>query len=134
MGNKALEANGGTVDGYTADITITVRGSDVYWAIFAFMSLMTLVFIAHSYTKPRTERVFHYITISITLVASVAYFAMASNLGWASIFVEFFRGGKVAGNTREIFYVRYIDWYVSSCPLTFSKRSHSHLVKTAKRC
>ncbi|GAB0134458.1 hypothetical protein EsDP_00002829 [Epichloe bromicola] len=114
MGNDALAANGDTVDGYTADISITVRGSDAYWAIFAFMALMTLLFIAHCRTKPRTERVFHYITISITLVASIAYFAMASNLGWASILVEFFRGGKVEGTTREIFYVRYIDWVITT--------------------
>lgn len=44
------------------------------------------------------------------MVATIAYFSMASNIGWAPITVEFYRGGKVAGTVREIFYVRYIDW------------------------
>lgn len=75
------------------------------------MGASTLVFIGLSMTKPRTERIFHYITAAITMVASIAYFSMASNLGWVPIAVEFQRSGStVAGLTREIFYVRYIDW------------------------
>jgi bacteriorhodopsin len=111
MSNTAIQVNGDTVDGYTSDVKITTHGSDVYWAITAVMGFMTLLFIAHSFTKPRSDRVFHYITIAITMVATIAYFTMASNLGWASIFIEFTRDNPlVAGTTREIFYVRYIDW------------------------
>lgn len=52
---------------------------------------------------------------AITLVASIAYFTMASNLGYAAILVEFQRSNpKVAGEFREIFYVRYIDWFVTT--------------------
>ena len=40
---------------------------------------------------------------------------MASNLGYAAIPVEFTRSNpKVAGVLREIFYVRYIDWFVTT--------------------
>lgn len=41
---------------------------------------------------------------------------MGSNLGWASIDVEFFRppGSEVYGPDREIFYARYIDWFVTT--------------------
>lgn len=67
-------------------------------------------FIGLSYTKPREHRIFHYITAAITMVATIAYFSMASNIGWAPIAVEFQRDGEVAGQNREIFYVRYIDW------------------------
>ena len=72
-------------------------------ATFAFMGLAV--------TKPRQHRIFHYITASITLVASIAYFSMGSNLGWTPIQVEFQRNNPVVrGINREIFYVRYIDW------------------------
>jgi bacteriorhodopsin len=88
------------------------------------MSLATIVFIGMSFTVSRSKRIFHYITAAITLTAAVAYFTMASNLGYASIEVEFHRSNpKVSGNLREIFYVRYIDWFV-----TTPVRSHSFLI------
>ncbi len=75
------------------------------------MTVATFVFVGLSFSKPRTHRVFHYITASITLVAAIAYFSMGSNLGWTPIRAEFIRSNpKVAGTYREIFYVRYIDW------------------------
>jgi bacteriorhodopsin len=44
------------------------------------------------------------------MVAAVAYFSMAANLGWTGIAVEFRRSDpKEAGNIRQIFYVRHID-------------------------
>jgi bacteriorhodopsin len=40
---------------------------------------------------------------------------MASNLGYAAIEVEFQRSNpKVSGMYREIFYVRYIDWFITT--------------------
>ena len=64
---------------------------------------------------PRQNRIFHYITAAITLVTSIAYFTMTSNLGYAAIQVEFMRPNpKVAGQFREAFYVRYIDWFVTT--------------------
>lgn len=79
------------------------------------MGASTIVFMGMSFTKHRSQRLFHYITAAITLVASIAYFAMGSNLGWTAIQVEFERSDpKVAGNMRQIFYVRYIDWFVTT--------------------
>jgi bacteriorhodopsin len=75
------------------------------------MAFSTIVILGLAFTKPRTHRVFHYITAGITLVAAIAYFSMASNLGFTPIGVEFHRGDhRVSGQYREIFYVRYIDW------------------------
>lgn len=49
------------------------------------------------------------------MVAAIAYFSMGANLGWTAIQVEFERANpKVAGNMRQIFYVRYIDWFVTT--------------------
>jgi len=80
-------------------------------AATAIMGVATICFIALSATKPRSDRIFHYITAAITMVATIAYFCMGSNLGWTPIQVEFFRTNPlVHGQNREIFYVRYIDW------------------------
>lgn len=92
-----------------ADIAITTHGSDWYWAVTAVMTVSTFIFIGLALTKPRQHRIFHYITASITMVASIAYFTMGSNLGWTAINVEFQRNDPVVrGVDREIFYVRYI--------------------------
>ncbi len=83
----------------------------MYWAVCAIMGVSTIAFIAMSASKPRSHRLFHYITAGITMVAFTAYFCMGAHLGWAAINVEFVRSDPVvSGITREIFYVRYIDW------------------------
>jgi bacteriorhodopsin len=79
------------------------------------MGAATFAFMGLSFTKARNQRIFHYITAGITLIASIAYFCMGSNLGWTAIQVEFERSDpKVAGNMRQIFYVRYIDWFLTT--------------------
>lgn len=51
----------------------------------------------------------------INFVAAIAYFSMGSNLGWAAIGVEFERPNpKVGGLNRQIFYARYIDWFLTT--------------------
>lgn len=79
------------------------------------MTVSTFVLMGLSFSKHRSQRLFHYITAGITLVAAIAYFAMGSNLGWTAIQVEFQRSSpKVSGTMRQIFYVRYIDWFVTT--------------------
>lgn len=114
MANGALDANGFT-NTVTVDNHITVRGSDWYWAVCAVMIVATGAFVGLSFTKPRSERLFHYITASITMIAAIAYFSMGANLGWTGIAVEYQRSNpKVSGNMRQIFYVRYIDWFLTT--------------------
>lgn len=75
------------------------------------MTVATFIFLGLAMAKPRTHRVFHYITAGITMVAAIAYFTMASNLGFTPIAVQFPRADpRVSGMNREIFYVRYVDW------------------------
>ncbi|KAI9674047.1 MAG: ion channel activity [Trizodia sp. TS-e1964] len=118
MGNDALNVNpsiAAVFGGVVADISITEHGSDWLWAVTAIMTLSTLIILGMSFRVPRTARVFHYITASITLVAAIAYFTMASNLGWVPVNVEFVRSRDVvSGYTREIFYARYIDWFITT--------------------
>lgn len=75
------------------------------------MGFATAIFLFLGHTKPRQNRVFYYLTGTITMVAFIAYFTMGSHLGWTSIDVGFRRSdAEVRGVTREIYYVRYIDW------------------------
>ena len=103
------------VNGRTADIAITPRGSDLYFAICAAMGLAGFTFVGLAFRKQRKDRLFHYITAGVVFVACIAYFTMGSNLGFTPIEVEFKRNNPVVrGEYREIFYVRYIDWFITT--------------------
>lgn len=109
--NNALSYNTNTQNDKTVQIAITTAGSDVYYAVCSAMGATTIGLLAASTLKPRTDRVFFYICAAICMVATVAYYAMGSNLGWTPIDVEFNRSNPiVSGRNREIFYARYIDW------------------------
>lgn len=113
--NHALLLNGNTINGRTADIAITRRGSDWYFTVCAVMTVSGFAFMALAMRRPRKDRIFHYITSAVVFVAAIAYFAMGSNLGFAPVRVEFNRSApRVRGTFREIFYVRYIDWFVTT--------------------
>ena len=114
--NDALQANPDIFHyPVTSDINITSHGSDWYWAVCAVMIVSTFAFVGLASRIERRNRIFHYITASITMVAAIAYFTLGSNLGYAATIVEFQRSNpKVAGTYREIFYVRYIDWVVTT--------------------
>ncbi|KAL8813766.1 MAG: hypothetical protein Q9223_001033 [Gallowayella weberi] len=123
MANDALNVNAHPpphgVNGQTSAIGITTHGSDWYWAVTAVMVVSTFAIIGLSFTRPRTHRIFHYITAAITMVAAIAYFTMGADLGQTPITVEFIRSNpKVSGTAdnqnREIFYVRYIDWTITT--------------------
>jgi len=97
-----------------ASNNITRRGSDWLWAVMAVMIVSMLAFIGLTlrrkrYAAPR----FHYISIAITLASAFSYFVMASNLGAHAIPVEYHRGGNRPGPTREIFYVRWIEYFIT---------------------
>lgn len=114
MPNRALEINGFT-NTVTTNNHITTRGSDWYFTVTAVFGAVTLAIWALSFTKTRSQRLFHYITAALTLVSSIAYFSEGSNLGWTAIEVEFPRSSpKVAGDMRQIFYVRYIDYFITT--------------------
>lgn len=105
MGNNALTTNPNIVNDKAVAIAITTHGSDLYFAICAVMGATTLAIIMASAMKPATDRVFFYITAGVTGTATIAYFAMGSNLGWTPINVEFQRSNpRVHGTNREIFY------------------------------
>lgn len=80
------------------------------------MTVSAFAFLGLGFRKPRRDRLFHYITAAVVFVAAIAYFSMGSNLGFTPIAVQYARPSnpKVRGAFREIFYVRYIDWFVTT--------------------
>ncbi|OSX65226.1 hypothetical protein POSPLADRAFT_1044634 [Postia placenta MAD-698-R-SB12] len=90
---------------------ITSGGSDWLWAVTALMALSDLAMLTWAFSRARGTRLFHQIGIIILTTATIAYFAMASDLGAAPAEVEFGRG--TPGVTRQIFYVRYIQWFIT---------------------
>lgn len=110
MGNDAIYVN----YDYASQLGITTNGSNWLWAAFAVMLLSDLIVIGWHFTVPRGQRVFHQLGAIILTTASIAYFSMASNLGSTPIATEFRNLGYPAGTLRQIWYVRYIDWAITT--------------------
>ncbi|KAI0343618.1 heat shock protein 30 [Trametopsis cervina] len=104
MANHALDLNPPN-----AAIHISTHGSDWLWAAFSLITLVLLVTAVLDFSRPRGTRLFHQLALIILSTASLAYFSMASDLGATPIVTEF-RGD---GETRQIWYVRYIQWFIT---------------------
>jgi Bacteriorhodopsin-like protein len=94
----------------SAQIHLTTHGSDWLWAVFSIFALFTALFLVWTLLRPATHRVFPYFATAIALTTAVTYFTLASDLGSEPVGVEFQRGGKVYGGTRQVFWVRYVNW------------------------
>ncbi|THH29530.1 hypothetical protein EUX98_g4645 [Antrodiella citrinella] len=106
MANDALNLNPPN-----ATLHISTHGSDWLWAAFSIFAASLLVMIALDFLRPRGTRLFHQIAIIILTTGSLAYFSMASDLGATPIPVEF--RGDGGHPTRQIWYVRYIQWFIT---------------------
>lgn len=70
-----------------------------------------MTFAALGVFKPRHgERIFHYLFIIGLFTGAVAYYAMASNLGWSLIPTHLNRSEAM---TYTVFFAKYIYWVVS---------------------
>lgn len=93
------------------DQRLTVHGSDWLWAVTAVFALTFLALTGLTYVARGGERIFHYLFIIAAWTGMVAYFAMASDLGWSLIYQADNR--DTYGPTRQIFFAKYIFWVVS---------------------
>ncbi|KAI9765226.1 MAG: hypothetical protein M1840_007718 [Geoglossum simile] len=91
-----------------ADKSLTVHGSNWLWAVTAVYLLSFLVFLGHSLAARHGERIFHYLFSIASFTGSIAYFAMASDLGNTPVATQLNSSG-----TRQIWYARYINWFIS---------------------
>ncbi|TCD69747.1 hypothetical protein EIP91_006514 [Steccherinum ochraceum] len=94
-----------------ADRHITDGAIAWLWVVFAFFLVATFGMIAWQFMRPRGTRFFHNIAVVILATSTIAYFAMASDLGATPIFVEFQHAGFA--QTRQIWYVRYIQYFIN---------------------
>ncbi|EIM80840.1 family A G protein-coupled receptor-like protein [Stereum hirsutum FP-91666 SS1] len=95
----------------TANIHITNGASDWLWAVCALMSVSMLFTLFWSHMQPLGQRAFHHTATVILFVSAVAYFAMASDLGQTAVATEF--RDTSPGSTRNVFWVRYIQWAIN---------------------
>ncbi|KAI0253718.1 hypothetical protein BJV78DRAFT_1122819 [Lactifluus subvellereus] len=93
----------------TAARHLTVAGSNWLWVVTGIMGVSALVALVWSRFQPCGARTFHHIAVAVLSVSSIAYFAMASNLGQTPCRTEFRNGPD-----RSIFYVRYIQWFINA--------------------
>lgn len=91
---------------------ITTHGSDLDWAIAALHLLLLLGTIAYTYITAPRKRIFHYLALSILLIATIYYYVLASNLGSHAVPVEF-RHGNIYTRTRQVFYARWIGYFLN---------------------
>ncbi|KAH8589338.1 heat shock protein 30 [Bisporella sp. PMI_857] len=106
--NDALKVNPAVGD----TISLSTGGSDWLWAVTALYSLSLLLVVAHSYFARSGEKILHYLFTISLFVGAISYFTVASNLGSTPVVTSTNQSG-----TRQIFYARYINWFVSWPPL-----------------
>lgn len=105
MGNQALNIN----PLGSSTFALTTNGSNWLWSVFCLMSLSTIIIGILSIRAQSKERRLYLLNISILIIASIVYFCMASDLGFTP--VEVFQRGP---GTRQVWYVRYIDWVITT--------------------
>ena len=80
-GNEAIKINPPT----GADFHITSRGSDWLFTVFCVNLLFGVILVPLMFRKPVKDRFVYYTAIAPNLFMSIAYFTMASNLGWIPV-------------------------------------------------
>lgn len=110
-GNEATEVNKADVG-----IGITSHGSDWFWACFSIFALMALIhgscYLFYNKGNTKNKAVLHVAPIMTSIIMAVVYYTMASNLGWAGVVVEFDHI-QIGDNTRQIFYSKYVGWFLA---------------------
>ncbi|CAG60168.1 uncharacterized protein GVI51_H09955 [Nakaseomyces glabratus] len=112
-GNEAVKINPPT----GADFHITSRGSDWLWAAFCVFLLLAIVFVLLMFRKPVNNRFVYLTAIAPNVFMAIAYFSIASNLGWIPVRAKY---NHVRTSTqqqhpgvRQIFYARYVGWFMA---------------------
>ncbi|KAI0821296.1 heat shock protein 30 [Irpex lacteus] len=103
-GNEAVDINPPNAQEH-----IVTHTSDWLWAAFSLITLALVVMTCLTFMRPRGKRLFHQLALIVLLTTSLSYFSMASDLGSTPVVTEF-RGH---GQTRQVWYVRYIQWFIT---------------------
>jgi len=103
--NDALNVNPPAGDQY-----LTENASNWLFAATALFLISFLAVVALTFLARAGEKIFHYILAIALFVAAISYFSYASDLGWDVIQQVHEQDNN--GNTRQIFWVKYINWVV----------------------
>ncbi|KAL2201736.1 family A G protein-coupled receptor-like protein [Sarocladium strictum] len=91
--------------------SLTLNGSHWLWAVTAVFILSFLALAFLTLFRPRNgERIFHYLFTIGLFTGSVAYYAMASNLGWSAIATHLYTSDTLF---YTVFFAKYVYWVVS---------------------
>jgi len=93
---------------------LSAAGSDWLWAVTAVYTLSLLIVICHAYVARTGEKIFHYLFTISLFAGAVSYFAIASDLGSTPVNVA---DHLSSPGTRQIFFAKYINWFVGWTPL-----------------
>ena len=111
MGNQVLSVNSPG----SSTFYLSTEGSSWLWAVFSVMLTSTLILAVFTIRRKPQDRTLCLFNICILTTATIAYFCMASDLGFTPIEVDLNGPGA-----RQIWYVRYIDWIITT-PLLLSE-------------
>jgi len=118
-------------------------GATTLWVGFAVMVLASAVFALMSWNIPVSKRVYHVLTTTVTIIAALSYFAMASGDG-----VSYKCESKTDYHEhlpdthhdvcRQIYWARYVDWSLTTplllvelCLLAGVDGAHTLMATTA---
>ncbi|KAG0150009.1 hypothetical protein CROQUDRAFT_88563 [Cronartium quercuum f. sp. fusiforme G11] len=86
------------------DPIVSRFGHSILWTVFALMNLSSVIFWILTGLQQKNNKIFHHITLTITFIAAVSYYTMASGLG-----ISVFHDGE-----RPLFWARYLDWLLTT--------------------
>nr|AHH02116.1 protein 118 [synthetic construct] len=95
--------------GSTNLVQIDHGGEAMYWIVFGVFSLSALAIAVLTYRKAPALRSHGYCTLAILCTASIAYFSMATQGGYAFIKVY-----DETNTARAIYWARYVDWTITT--------------------
>jgi len=111
--NGAINANPPIGDTHA----LSVHGSDWLWTVTAIDLFTLLILIGLTYFAHNGEKVFHYLFTISLFAGTISYYAMASDLGSTPVRVV---DNLSSPGTRQIFFAKYINWFVGWPPLVIA--------------
>jgi len=97
----------------------TETGTRTLWVVMVVMLVATIVFTGIAWSVPISKRLYHVVTIMITIFATLSYFAMAAGHGIGYHHVVVRESHKHVPDTthdvyRQVYWARYVDWSLTT--------------------
>mmetsp|Transcript_43264 Transcript_43264/g.67771 ORF Transcript_43264/g.67771 Transcript_43264/m.67771 type:complete len:287 (-) Transcript_43264:329-1189(-) len=86
------------------DLELVTQTGEFFLAItFLAMGVSTVIFVLMAFKAAHEKRQFYFAVCYVTAISTFSYYAMLSGQGWL-----------ITPNCRQLFYVRYADWFVTT--------------------